>query len=120
MSLDSFQDMFRSLFNRGGGRRPDEKNQDPLDHDGDETWMKPCDSTQARLTIVQITDVYTLDNFPSVKTMLQTIRSQQQGGKVVSMLTGDFLSPYLLSSIDQGAGMMMCINETPIDYLTFG
>jgi 2',3'-cyclic-nucleotide 2'-phosphodiesterase (5'-nucleotidase family) len=30
------------------------------------------------------------------------------------------LAPYLLSSIDHGVGMMMAINETPIDYLTWG
>jgi 2',3'-cyclic-nucleotide 2'-phosphodiesterase (5'-nucleotidase family) len=35
-------------------------------------------------------------------------------------LTGDFLAPYLLSSIDHGKGMMMAINETPIDILTWG
>ena len=40
--------------------------------------------------------------------------------QVISMLTGDFLAPYLLSSIDDGDGMMMAINETPIDFLTWG
>ena len=36
------------------------------------------------------------------------------------MLTGDFLSPYLLSSIDRGAGMMKALAATPIDILTWG
>ena len=36
------------------------------------------------------------------------------------MLTGDFLAPYLLSSIDMGVGMMKMLNGTPIDYLTWG
>ena len=36
------------------------------------------------------------------------------------MLTGDFLMPYLLSTLDQGKGMMDLINATPIDYLTWG
>jgi hypothetical protein len=36
------------------------------------------------------------------------------------MLTGDFLSPYLLSSIDRGAGMMSALNAIPLDYLTWG
>eukprot|EP00961_Rhodomonas_salina_P100644 1353817-Rhodomonas_salina.1 len=35
-------------------------------------------------------------------------------------MTGDFLAPYLLSSIDNGAGMMKMINETPIDYVSWG
>ena len=127
MSLDSFSEIFHALFNRGGGRRPQLPNQQALDADED-TWLHPAAAHEARLTIVQITDVYTLDNFASLKTMMETIRTSQQtasGGsnnnnKVVSMLTGDFLAPYLLSSIDHGKGMMMAINETPIDYLTWG
>eukprot|EP00434_Breviolum_minutum_P019431 symbB.v1.2.017134.t1/scaffold1268.1/size213459/15 len=41
-------------------------------------------------------------------------------GMGVGMLTGDFLAPYLLSSIDMGVGMMKMLNGTPIDYLTWG
>ena len=68
--------------------------------------------------------MYTLENFASLKTLLATIR-QAQGedgprNRVVSMLTGDFLSPYLLSSIDRGAGMMKALAATPIDILTWG
>jgi len=33
---------------------------------------------------------------------------------------GDFLMPYLLSVVDKGKGMMTMLNETPIDYLTWG
>jgi 2',3'-cyclic-nucleotide 2'-phosphodiesterase (5'-nucleotidase family) len=123
MSLDSFHEILSGLFfgrGRGGGRRPQEANQEPLDPN-EETWLQPCKPHEARLTIVQVTDVYTLDNFASLKTMLQEIRKAQgPNDKVISMLTGDFLAPYLLSSIDNGAGMMMAINETPIDYLTWG
>uniref|UniRef100_A0A7S3KWW6 EF-hand domain-containing protein n=2 Tax=Amphora coffeiformis TaxID=265554 RepID=A0A7S3KWW6_9STRA len=36
------------------------------------------------------------------------------------MLTGDFLAPYLLSSVDAGAGMMHALKRTPIDALTWG
>lgn len=74
---------------------------------------------EARLTIVQITDVYTLENFPRIKTLLETVR-RDSNPNTISMLTGDFLAPYLLSSIDQGIGMMTMIDETPIDYLTWG
>ena len=58
----------------------------------------------ARLRIVQITDVYTLRNFPSLKTLLKEKREEigKLGGKTISMLTGDFLAPYLLSSFDKG------------------
>jgi hypothetical protein len=121
MSLESFSEILSGLFlRRGGGRRPQQRDQDALDSN-EETWLRPSEDHEARLTIVQITDVYTLDNFASLKTMLQQIREKQgPDAKVISMLTGDFLAPYLLSSIDNGDGMMMAINETPIDYLTWG
>jgi 2',3'-cyclic-nucleotide 2'-phosphodiesterase (5'-nucleotidase family) len=126
MSLESFVEILGSLFGRGGGRRASEPNMESPDEivggDGDRPWyMEPPRQGESKLTIVQITDVYTLDNFASLKTMLQQIReSQGPNGQVVSMLTGDFLMPYLLSSIDRGAGMMMALKETPIDILTWG
>jgi 2',3'-cyclic-nucleotide 2'-phosphodiesterase (5'-nucleotidase family) len=52
--------------------------------------------------------------------MLKETKKAYGKGKVISMLTGDFLSPYLLSSIDNGAGMMNALAKTPIDYLTWG
>jgi len=88
------------------------------------TWMEPAAKDEARLTICQITDVYTLDNFASLKHLLRTMRQSQNStpstNKCVSMLTGDFLSPYLLSSVDRGAGMMNALTQTPIDILTWG
>ena len=76
----------------------------------------------ARLRIIQITDVYKLDNFPSLKSLIKDKKTEQRilGGKTISVLTGDFLAPYLLSSFDGGVGMMNMINKTPIDYLIWG
>lgn len=39
---------------------------------------------------------------------------------VSNCVNQDFLAPYLLSSIDRGAGMIRMLNETPIQYLTWG
>lgn len=74
------------------------------------------------LRIIQITDVYTLSNFPHMRVLLQEKRREVEavGGRTISMLTGDFLAPYLLSSIDGGVGMMRMLNGTPIDYVTWG
>jgi len=55
-----------------------------------------------------------------LKTALKEIRAAQGDDKVVSLLTGDFLSPYLLSSVDRGQGMMDALAGTPIDILTWG
>jgi len=65
-----------------------------------------------------------LDNFPHLRTLVQEKRAELEarggGDRTISMLTGDFLAPYLLSSFDNGAGMMSMLNATPIDYLTWG
>jgi 5''-nucleotidase/2'',3''-cyclic phosphodiesterase and related esterases len=65
-----------------------------------------------------------LDHFPSLSTLIKAQRAEltaaQNGSKAVSILTGDFLMPYLLSTIDKGRGMMKTINHVPIDYVTFG
>jgi len=135
MSLDDFREILSPLFARfrGGGRQAgvadfiSSQDDDAVPSDASDqvpSYLKPCADDEARLTIVQITDVYTLDHFASLKTLLQTIRAKQEStptiNKVVSMLTGDFLSPYLLSSVDRGAGMMKALACTPIDILTWG
>lgn len=74
------------------------------------------------LRVVHITDVYKLNNFPFVKTLLAEKRreAEERGGKCISILTGDFLAPYLLSSLDKGTGMVSMLNNVPIDYVMFG
>lgn len=101
----------------GGGRAPST----PDKVDGDQEWeAQPAEPSEARLIVLQITDVYTLEHFASFKSLLEDTRAKSQGAKVVCMLTGDFLSPYLLSSVDRGAGMMHALNRIPMDYLTWG
>ncbi len=72
------------------------------------------------LRIVNVTDVYMLDNFPSLKTLLHEKKKENKHGPTISILTGDFLAPYLLSSLDFGKGMINAMNETPIDYVSAG
>ena len=72
------------------------------------------------LRIVNVTDVYMLDNFPSLKTLIKEKKTQNINGPTISILTGDFLAPYLLSSMDFGKGMVNTMNATPIDYVIFG
>ena len=87
-----------------------------------EQYPNMATEESARLRVIQITDVYTLKNFPSLKTLINEKKAEQDklGGTTISLLTGDFLAPYLLSSFDKGVGMMNVINKTPIDYLTWG
>lgn len=86
-----------------------------------ETWeASPNQPSEARLIILQITDVYTLEHLASFKTLLEETRQKSGGAKVICMLTGDFLSPYLLSGVDRGSGMMKALGKIPLDYLTWG
>jgi 2',3'-cyclic-nucleotide 2'-phosphodiesterase (5'-nucleotidase family) len=106
----------RGTKHSSGGRAP--TTEDNIDST-DQWEPAPVLNSEARLIILQITDVYTLENFASFKTLLQETRKNVDA-KVVCMLTGDFLSPYLLSSVDQGKGMMGALNRIPLDYLTWG
>ena len=101
----------------GGGRAPSSPDKVYSEDIFVET---PATPTEARLIVVQITDVYTLEYFAHLKTMLEEIKDLSDGCKVVCVLTGDFLSPYLLSSVDRGYGMMHALANTPIDYLSWG
>jgi len=79
----------------------------------------------AALRIIHVTDVYTLDNFPHLKTLIVEKRDEFEkrygpDAVTISVLTGDFLMPYLLSAIDKGRGMMKMLNRTPVDYLIWG
>lgn len=75
---------------------------------------------QASLRIIHVTDVYKLDNFPSLRTLILQQKAESPSTKVISILTGDFLAPYLLSALDKGIGMMTMLNETPVDFLSWG
>ena len=120
-----------SQASRGGGRaagtpnKIDRIKEDPesIDEncDDDAPWeVQPVADNEARLIVLQITDVYTLENFASFKALLKETKEKAKGAKVICVLTGDFLSPYLLSSIDRGSGMMRALCAVPFDYLTWG
>jgi hypothetical protein len=68
----------------------------------------PASTTVIR--VIQVTDVYTLEHFPSLKTLIAEAREQNVHGPTISVLTGDFLAPYLLSSLDKGRGMIKMLN----------
>jgi len=95
---------------------------------GDDSSKQPSlqqSETSATLRVVHVTDVYILDNFPHLRNLILQKRAELNAAhgvdsKTISMLSGDFLMPYLLSSVDKGRGMMQTLNATPIAYLTWG
>ena len=70
------------------------------------------------LRIIQINDVYELDNFPHFKTL---VNEHVDGpDKTLIVLSGDFLSPSLLSSLDKGRGMVDTMMACGVTHVCFG
>lgn len=75
-----------NIFGTGGGRAPGNANK----IDSNEVWEPtPAEGSEARLIVVQITDVYTLEHFSHLKTLIEDVKEKSGGAKVVSMLTGE-------------------------------
>ncbi|MEQ9812653.1 MAG: 5'-nucleotidase C-terminal domain-containing protein [Azospirillaceae bacterium] len=72
----------------------------------------------AGLTIFHINDIYIIDNFPELMTLIE----EGSAGDATAIVTvgGDFLSPSLLSGLDQGQNMITMFNSIGVDYAVFG
>ena len=73
-----------------------------------------------RLRIVAINDVYLLDNFPRLATLIAELVRADPVDRMLVTLAGDFLAPSLLSSLDQGAGMVAVLDAIGVTHVTFG
>jgi 2',3'-cyclic-nucleotide 2'-phosphodiesterase (5'-nucleotidase family) len=73
-----------------------------------------------RLRIVQINDVYTLENLPRLHTLVQAMRTEDAADATLVIVAGDFLAPSLLSSLDAGKGMVACLNAIGVTHVIFG
>ena len=71
------------------------------------------------LRIIHINDVYKLSNFPNLKTLIDE-KSDEGSDRTLIVLAGDFLAPYLLSSLDKGTGMVDCMNAVGVTHVCFG
>jgi 2',3'-cyclic-nucleotide 2'-phosphodiesterase (5'-nucleotidase family) len=63
-------------------------------------------------------DVYELENFPHFKSLVDDLSGKADTTLVI--LTGDFLAPSLLSSLDKGRGMVDCMNFANITHVCLG
>ena len=75
--------------------------------------------------IIHINDVYELDYLAHYSTCKQWESSQGLGlvsscDKVIGTISGDFLAPSLLSSLDKGSGMVDVLNKCEIDFACIG
>lgn len=72
------------------------------------------------IRIVCVNDVYALENLPRLRSLVRASASIAPADVLMTTLAGDFLAPSLLSSLDQGAGMVACLNAIPITHVCFG
>ena len=79
-------------------------------------------SSVARLRIVHVNDVYELDELPRLASLIAHVKAEAKlsGATVIATLGGDFLAPSVLSGLDNGFGMVDCMNRVPFDYVCFG
>ena len=73
-----------------------------------------------RLRIVSVNDVYSLENLPRLKSLVDHYRRQSDSDALIVVLAGDFLAPSLLSSIDAGRGMVDCLNHAGVTHVVLG
>ncbi|KAJ8601016.1 hypothetical protein CTAYLR_007953 [Chrysophaeum taylorii] len=70
-----------------------------------------------KLRIVHLNDVYTLEHLPRVKSL---VASFQDDSMTLVSCGGDFLAPYVLSTLDHGAGMVEVLNAIPTTHAILG
>ena len=64
--------------------------------------------------------MYTLENFPFLRSCIDAMSEGLSETNVLVTLGGDFLAPSLLSSVDHGRGVVSVMNSIPIHAVCFG
>jgi NADPH:quinone reductase-like Zn-dependent oxidoreductase/2',3'-cyclic-nucleotide 2'-phosphodiesterase (5'-nucleotidase family) len=72
------------------------------------------------LRIVAINDVYSLENLPRLRTLVEHHRRTAPADVFLVTLAGDFVAPSLLSSLDAGRGMVECMKMVGVTHAIFG
>ncbi|NEO91759.1 MAG: bifunctional metallophosphatase/5'-nucleotidase, partial [Moorea sp. SIO3G5] len=81
---------------------------------------KPREAVGNYLRIISINDVYDIKNYPYVETVIQSLKETSEDAVVIACLSGDFLSPCLLTSVDGGKAMLEVLKLVNIDYICLG
>ena len=72
------------------------------------------------LRVVAVNDVYVLDELPRLASLVRAARTDQPAERLLITVAGDFLAPSLLSSLDEGRGMVDCLNALGVTHVTLG
>ncbi|NEP49115.1 MAG: bifunctional metallophosphatase/5'-nucleotidase [Moorea sp. SIO3C2] len=81
---------------------------------------KPREAVGNYLRIISINDVYDIKNYPYVETVIQSLKETSEDAVVIACISGDFLSPCLITSLDGGKAMLDVLKVVNIDYICFG
>lgn len=82
-------------------------------------------STESRvggpsLRIIAVNDVYTLENLPCLRSLVEHHTRTNPADALMVTLAGDFVAPSILSSLDNGQGMVDCMNAVGFTHVIFG
>ncbi|NEO09088.1 MULTISPECIES: EF-hand domain-containing protein [unclassified Moorena] len=81
---------------------------------------KPREAVGNYLRIISINDVYDINNYPYVETVIKSLKETSEDAVVIACLSGDFLSPCLITSLDGGKAMLDVLKVVNIDYICLG
>ena len=81
---------------------------------------KPTTAVGTYLRILSINDIYDIIQYPQVATAIQSLKETTEDGVVISCMSGDFISPCLITSLDGGKAMLDVLKVVNIDYICFG
>ena len=81
---------------------------------------KPIKAYETYLRIISINDVYNIENYACVETIIKSLKETAGDSVVVATLCGDFLSPCLLTSLDGGKSILEMLSVMDIDYISLG
>jgi 2',3'-cyclic-nucleotide 2'-phosphodiesterase (5'-nucleotidase family) len=74
----------------------------------------------ARLRIVAVNDVYSLECLPRLTSLVHHHKTVDPADAFLVVIAGDFVAPSVLSSLDAGRGMVDCLNHIPITHAILG
>ena len=70
--------------------------------------------------IVGVNDVYSLENLPRLRTLVEHHRRTDPADLFLVTLAGDFVAPSILSSLDFGRAMVECMKLVGVTHAIFG
>ena len=71
------------------------------------------------LRIIAVNDVYTLENLPRLRSLVEHHARTNPADALMVTLAGDFFAPSILSSLDSGQGMVDCMNAVGFTHVIF-